>query len=655
VASTGIRRSLPLPAVVATVVAGIVAGCATVPSTNAPRQVLTGGNDVQAYVRPLPPPPPSSRLYKSAYETVLGFLSASATYAYDPAAARQFLSPAQRKTWRPGPVTVVNSLSQTPQASSGAKNLTCRALATCAQSGGGKSSAGVQYDQVKIAAQHLATLSSGGQYEPSAGTVNYTFNLAKPKKGVWLITKLPQSDLHSLLLTKASFQEVYQPRNLFFFARQGTVVNGELVPDPVYAPLQSANNALNTDVAAGLVKGLLRDPSGWLSDATMTAFPPGTKLWKVTLRGQVAIVDLGGAATRATTPRRTQMKEQLLATLASKAYSSPLAHNVKLEIDGQALYESPIPNLVSRVSLGQLVYQSGQDTVSEIGQGNSLSHLAVPRQIGFAPITALAAPEGGTDAAVAVQSGVGCAVYVPAAGQSGGPYRSLQIPGSAGPCTSLSWDLNGNLWAVAGGHIWLLEPRANSQWLAVSSPGNLPRDGKSGPSVLSMQMAPDGVRAALLVKESGGNRLLLAAVVFRGPGRKVVNDNGRPKVDSVKGSVSLGAAVPAWPGLTRPIALSWYNPYELVVLTRTGVWQVPLTGGAGRLLGNAPAGAMSLATNGAALAVGTSDHGRYGLEVSSNGGNSWNQVMPDTYPTYPNYTSCADATCDGVASDGAAT
>ena len=640
--STGIRRSRPLPAVVATVVAGIVAGCATVPSTNAPRQVLTGGNDVQAYVRPLPPPPPSSRLYKSAYDTVLGFLSASATYAYDPAAARQFLSPAQRKTWRPGPVTVVNSLSQKPPPSASASDFTCRTqAATCEQFSDGKSAAGVQHDQVTITAQHLATLSSGGQYEPSAGTAHYNFSLEKKNKGVWLITKLPPGVLHSLLLTKASFQEVYQPRNLFFFARQGTVVNGELVPDPVYAPLQSANNALNTDVAAGLVKGLLRDPSGWLSDATTTAFPPGTTLLKVTLRGQVAIVDLGGAAKRATTPRRTQMKEQLLATLASKAYSSPLAHNVELEINGGKPFESPIPNLVSRVSLGQLVSQSGPDTVSEIGKGNVLSHLAVARQIGFAQITALAATENDTDAAnaaVAVQSGGGCAVYVPAAGQSGGPYRSLQIPESAGPCTSLSWDVNGNLWAVAGGHIWLLEPRANSQWLAVTSPGNLPSDGKSGPSVLSMQMAPDGVRAALLVKASGGNKVLLAAVVFKPPGRKVVNDSGRPRVDTVKGSVSLGAAVPAWPGLSRPTALSWYSPYELVVLTKTEVWQVPLTGGAGRMLGNAPAGAMSLATNGAALAVGTFDHGRYGLEVSSNGGNSWNQLMSDAYPTYPTYT-----------------
>jgi hypothetical protein len=635
VASTGTLRSRPLPAVVATVVAGIVAGCATVPSTNAPRQVLTGGNAVQAYVRPLPPPPPSSRLYKSPYETVLGFLSASAAWAYDPAAARQFLSPAQRKTWRPGPVTVVSSLGVPKGRPKPGAQLTCRGRATCPQSNAGKSAAGVQHESVVITAQHLATLSSGGQYEPSAGTTSttYTFILARPKNGVWLITKLPQSGLHSLLLTKASFQEVYQPRNLFFFARQGTVVNGELVPDPVYAPLQSANNALNTDVAAGLVKGLLSDPSGWLSGATTTAFPAGTKLLKVTLRGQVAIVDLHGtAAMRASTQRKSQMKEQLLETLDSKAYSSPLAHNVVLEIDGRVPPTFPSSNLA--IPLGQLAYQSGSDAVSKISKGNSVETLAGPKQIGFAPITSLAATEGAA-VAVAVQSGGGCAVYV---SQSGGPYHRRQMPDSAGPCTSLSWDRNGNLWAVAGGHIWLQGSQTHYQWLPVTSPGNLPRDGKSGPSILSMQMASDGVRAALLVNASGKNQVLLAAVVVHGPGHKVVDVNGRPKVVGVKGSVSLGTAVAAWPGLSHPIALSWYNAYELVVLTRAGVWQVPLTGDAGRLLGTAPPGAMSLASNGVALAVGTSDHGRYGLQDSPNGGDTWRSVASGIYPTYPTYT-----------------
>jgi hypothetical protein len=639
--------------VVATVAAGIVApivaGCATMPSSNAPREVLAGANAVQAYVRPLPPPPPSSGLYKKPAWAVYGFLSASATYAYDPAAARQFLSPNLRKTWRPGPVTVVSSIDvpQTPS-SSGAEGTTCRGRATCVQfSDGGTSAPAVQSALVKITAQHLATLSSGGQYEYSAGTSTYSFELAKTKSDVWLITKLPLGT-PSLLLTKASFQEVYQPRNLFFFARQPSVVNGELVPDPVYAPLQSANNALNTDVAAGLIEGLLSGPRGWLGDATTTAFPPGTKLLKVTLRGQVAIVDLGGAAARTNAQQRNYMQAQLHQTLASTAYSSPLARNVDLYINGRYQYPGGT-STVARVSYGDLDYQSGPDTVSEVKPPAPPSPLATPRQIGSAQVTALASTEGGS-VAVAVASDGRCAVYFRDADQSGGPDHSRRIPDSAGPCTSLSWDRNGNLWAVEGGHAWLLAvvrqragPRRSQtryRWFKVISPPNLP-------SILSMQMAADGVRAALLVKTSDGNRVLLASVAFTVKGPKVVVNKG-PKpstisphtgtVVNVKGSVSLGPPVPAWPGLSRPLALSWYSAYDLVVLTKTGIWEVPLTGGAGRLLANAPTGAVSLASNGATLAVGTSEHGRYGLEESVNDGSSWTPIASSIYPTYPAYS-----------------
>jgi hypothetical protein len=416
------------------------------------------------------------------------------------------------------------------------------------------------------------------------------------------------------------------------------VVNGELVPDPVYAPLQSANNALNTDVVAGLIDGLLSDHAGWLKDATTTAFPAGTKLLKVTLRGQAAIVDLGGAAAKTNAQQGNYMQAQLRATLASNAYSSPLARNVALYINGRYVYPGGVSN-ISLVSRGQLVYQSGPDTVSGVG-GNT--PLAAPGQIGSAQITALASIEGGT-VAVAVRSGRGCAVdFLPAAGQSAGASRSRRIPDSTGPCTSLSWDRNGNLWAVAGGHIWLLRSRTHSRWLTVSNPPGLTSGGNSGSSILSMQLAPDGVRAALLVKTGGVNRVLLAAVVFNVNGPQMVNNAKGPQGENSKGrpklSVSLGPAVPAWAGLSRPTALSWYSPYDLVVLTRSGVWQVPLTGGAGRLLGAAPAGAVSLASDGIALAIGTSEHGRYALYDSTNGGNSWKSISSSNlFPTYPTY------------------
>ncbi|HEY2079337.1 MAG TPA: LpqB family beta-propeller domain-containing protein [Streptosporangiaceae bacterium] len=623
-ASPGIRRSRLSPARTATVVAGIiapiVAGCATVPSSSAPRPVLNGANAVQAYVRPLPPPPPSSGLYTSPLDIVRGFLSASATYAYDRGAAKQFLWPALQKTWRPGPVTVVSSLGQpTTSASLRVGN-----------------SSPARYATVELRVQNLATLNQFGQYEYSAGTSKLTFTLARQTNGVWLINKLPQ-DGRNLLLTRASFQEAYQPRDLFFFARQEpSVVNGELVPDPVYAPVQSADSSLNTDVVKGLVKGLLKDQGSWLSDATTTAFPRGTTLLKVALRGQVAVVDLGGTAARASGQQKNDMYAQLRATLTSNAYSNPLAGSVVMQIDGRTQYSNGNFNLVSSVGTGSLVYQSGIGTVGELGRKSSV---AGPAQLSSAQITALAAtasaatPGPGNSGqtvpgvAVAVQDGNGCAVKMPvspAAAHLGDSYKTHQISTSGGPCTSLSWDRNGNLWAVAGGSVMEL-PWRGGKFLAVSSPSNLPSDGKSAGRIISLQMAPDGVRAALLVKTSRGNRVLLAAVT-----------NVKP------GQVSLGPAVPAWTALPDPTALSWYSPYDLVVLTRTGIWQVPLTGGAGRLLGSTPAGAVavSLASDGKTLAVGTDGApGAPGaVYTSPNGANSWQHVKV-TYAAFPTYPS----------------
>ncbi|HUB42275.1 MAG TPA: LpqB family beta-propeller domain-containing protein [Streptosporangiaceae bacterium] len=606
--------------VVAGIVAPVVAGCATVPSNSAPRPVLSGANAVQAYVRPLPPPPPQSGLYKTPIQTVLGFLYASATYAYDSNAAKQFLSPALSRKWLPGPVTVVSS------------PLHEETFPDSLRLGG---SPPAKYATVTLTVQQLATLNGTGQYEFSAGTTSkLKFTLAQKKNAQWLIIGLPQGG-HNLLLTQASFQEVYQPRNLFFFARQEpSVVNGELVPDPVYAPLQSADSALNLDVVRGLVNGLLNDQNSWLSAATMTAFPRGTKLLKVALRGQVAVIDLGGTAARASWLQKRDMYAQLLATLTSNAYSNPLAGSVVMQINGRPQYNSGNFGLVNLVSRGPLLYQSGTATVSELGPRSSV---AGPAQLGSLQITALAAttsasgtPTAGDSSsetvpavAVAVADGAGCAVEMPvspAPTQPGGQYKSLQVSTSGGPCTSLSWDRNGNLWAVAGGHVMQLPWRA-SRFLPVSSPSNLPLDGKSAGRIISLQMAPDGVRAALLVKTSLGNRVLLAAVT-----------------ENVKqGQVVLNAAAPAWTGLRGPIALSWSSPYNLVVLTKAGIWQVPLTGGAGRLLGSAPAGAVSLASDGVTLVVGTdAATGELGtVYTSSNGANSWKRVAFGAYPTYP--------------------
>src|SRR5215469_4912489 len=104
-----VRRGLRFPVTVAiTVIAAAVAGCATAPSGGPPRLAPGGNSQAQAYVQPLPPPGPTNSSAWTPQNVVLGFLHASASYAFDPAAARQYLEPELRRSWHPGPgVTVV--------------------------------------------------------------------------------------------------------------------------------------------------------------------------------------------------------------------------------------------------------------------------------------------------------------------------------------------------------------------------------------------------------------------------------------------------------------------------------------------------------------------------------------------------------------------
>ena len=597
-----------LPAALAAA-AAVLAGCATVPSGDVPQQVATGGSQVQAYEEPLPPPGPSA--YKQPGQVVLAFLHASASYAVDPGAARQFLTPALRAKWNPGPVTVVSSIKPGPAVQ---PNPRLEPTVTV-----GKAT-------VEFTGQRLATLSSAGQYQYSPVNKSYQFTL-RLIGGEWLISELPQADQRSLLLTQWDFEHVYQARNLFFFARSPSPVNGELVPDPVYAPLQSSDSALNTYLASGLIKGLLEDQHGWLGTETKTSFPHGTTLLGVTISGQTAVVNLGGAAVRTNKTQRQAMAEQLQATLESTAYSAALARAVHLEINGHRAYTGTLPWLIFDVLSASLAYRSGEYVVStgstESTECKIPTHLAGPVQFDAADITALAVapcdiPRTGQVAAAA-KDGNGCQIYLPPAapgpGVSTESDTSHVLSTSGGECTSLSWDRNGDLWAAAGRNIWVLRAPSYQPEL-VSVPPSV-TSGRQ-PSILALRMAPDAIRAALLIKTGTGARaethLVLAAV------------------QETDNQLSLGTPVEVGTGLPDPMGMSWYNPYDLVVLDKSGIAEVPLTGGVGQQIEPAPPGAISITTDGHKLAIGI---GSNEIRTSSTLGAPWSSARSGSLPIYP--------------------
>jgi hypothetical protein len=180
------------------------------------------------------------------------------------------------------------------------------------------------------------------------------------------------------------------------------------------------------------------------------------------------------------------------------------------------------------------------------------------------PVTAIAsspAPDHALQLAVAVQHGGGCSIYEQPAGQ--GAYRPYPLTTSGGPCKSLSYDADGNLWVAAGLRVWVLRPGGGPVAVSVS---NLSGAIQKGDQIFGLRIAPDAVRAALLIGTAAGNRLLLLSTVHFG-----------------SSTVWFGPAVPVGNGLPdNPIGISWYDPYYLAVLTGAGIYRVPLTTGAGQ-------------------------------------------------------------------------
>jgi Lipoprotein LpqB beta-propeller domain/Sporulation and spore germination len=537
------------------ILAAALSGCATVPTSSAARALPGNGEPPEAFVQPLPPQAPGSLVNWSPQDVVEAFLQASAS---DVAVARRYLMPGVR--WHPpGSVTVVagnflEKLTVYPRLS------------------------GSNVAQVTVSGQQLASLSDTGQYIYQPGTARYTFKLGQ-YNGAWLIETLPEQ---TLLLTQTDFQEVYQPRSLFFFSGLGDL----LVPDPVFAPVQGVNGALSTDVAADLIKGLISDRPSWLSKVTATDFPAGTKLLGVSISNQTAIVNLGGAASRAPSAKREGMYAQLWQTLTSSAYSEPIATAVQLEINGAVQYISPglagdVPGTASSAKTETGYFADGFVVKAlQPGSGSGPSQIAFP--LLGTDITAVAVSRAGRpQLAVAVPDGRGCTVDVGYLNSASG-YTTYKING--GPCTSLSWDSSGDLWAAAGGSIWVLQP-------GYSAPAQVRASSLApGSEVLALRIAADSVRAALLVQAPAA-------------GRQMASQMYLTTVTSGSAGVRLGPTVPIGTDLTDPTAISWYGPYDLVAADAGSLYEVPLTGGQSQDLETAPADTISISSNGTAFAV----------------------------------------------------
>jgi lipoprotein LpqB-like beta-propeller protein/sporulation and spore germination protein len=622
--------------------AAMVTACANLPTSgNIDLNRLHGtGSSGQVGAQVVPRPPVKGW---RPQDVVNGFLTASASYGYDPnhKIAKEYLTAGKHgfaRRWRPGwAATIIDSPSYSVATS---------------PLGPREPGNGPQPVEVEVSGRHLASLATAGRYQAGSEVVDsaltkYGFILVQVA-GEWRINNIYVNNKPAnptlLLLRRLDFEREYQSRNLYFYP-PGPATR-TLVPDPVFIPAQLGGKGIR-----GLVRTLINPPldtsggaagntdSSWLFGAAQTAFPRGTKLLSAQLVGGItAVVNLGGTAAKASEDQLQRMAAQLYWSLTYEPYPAQAANPVKsvvLRVDGH-LVKPPkrgYPSLPSSPG-GSLYYQV---PVSPVGPAvaalrpkeSETGSVPLPKALGGRTFTAMAVSTAPAGSAVLA----GCSrsnVYLMPQSHAG-QVITLHLTAA---CRSLSWDDLGNLWVAARTQVYVV-PSAGSQPPARPALTGVLGPTLGGSSIESLRVAPDGVRVALLLRSKSGAKIRIAAISKSSGQYTYVAQTGH--------MLRVGTDVP------DPIAVTWLDPDHLLVLSRmsaakTQLFEVPLNGSQSTLVPTPP-GTTSVAASWPgnqpepvlSVAVAPSDASPGKIETAMTGllNPNWRVVVTGITPVFP--------------------
>ncbi|WP_162248739.1 MULTISPECIES: GerMN domain-containing protein [Agromyces] len=249
------RRGVLAASLVA-VVAGLLGGCVSIPSSGG---VNAGSPPIVDELPELdtivaPPAKDASQL-----DIVKGFIDAAASPRNKYQAAREFLTPAFADEWNPYAAATVDVLAD-------------------------REFTQVGTTAVVADATPAAQLSATGQYDisDSIAPLELGYELEQDDEGQWRISVAPDG----LLIDQTTFVQSFSSYPLYFYSYDFDY----LVPDlRWFAGRDSAQTSI--------VRALLVGPSEWLKAGVRSAFPEGTRLdsASVPIAGRVASVDVTGA------------------------------------------------------------------------------------------------------------------------------------------------------------------------------------------------------------------------------------------------------------------------------------------------------------------------------------------------------------------------
>jgi hypothetical protein len=448
-------RERGLAATVALLVATLLGGCATIPSSGS----VNPGNPVVDEVPPeldtIVPPPVKGA---NQEEILRGFLDAAASPRNNFQVARQFLTPTFADEWDFGAGATIDVPGD-------------RVFET------------IDETSMQVEATPAASLTAVGQYDVQDSSAPIALPYAfEQVDGEWRISSAPPG----LLIDETTFSGVFRPHTLYFFDPEYRY----LVPDLRWF-------AGSDSVQTSIVNALLGGPVEWLSPGVVSAFPEGVRLSpaSVPVAGREASVNLSGAAfDDLVTVQRMELQ------LTESLDSVRSIERVALSLEGarQDVPDlSPVPVKNPRVDPRPAVFD-----------GEAFGHLATSDE-GIDPIPGLSAkvvelvPSGvalgpGEESA-AVRSAVGVTlVRVDEESVPLDPRANLVVP---------AMDVDGGVWSVpadAPGELVWYSPDGET-----ARPMGAPW---SGASIAALEVSRDGTRIVALLGDGARTHFMAASI-----------------------------------------------------------------------------------------------------------------------------------------------
>ena len=499
------RRHIGVTAVIVVMIAGLLAGCGSIPNNSSPQPITSF--DRQGPTNPVPVP--SADMDPEAL--VRAFLKATSDPQQAHRAARNFLTPTSARQWDDqGDMVILDEINIfVDQRSADAVRL-------------------------RLIGDNAGTLRSDGELLPATGRVETTLSLVRSGDQWRIDGPLP----NGTMIDRNRFDAAYNSELLYFTDR----TRQRLIPDPRW--LYAGSDAGSTTLVQHLIDG----PADDLKNAVDSAFPNGAQL-----RGAVTAVSGGGVQVDLTNigsppiRDRTVLAAQIIWTLSGANIGGPYVINA----DGSPLIPERSagwqttdvrgfdPNATPTTDVGLNVIRGGAlERVTNTAAMPVTGPLGSSRSVRSAAIS----PDGKRVASVSAGTAPGIAMTL-GIGDYGGAAGTV-VTGASILRPSFGADQN-TVWAVVDGNPvqWNRAADGSSERVAPADAASIATVAR-GP-ITEMQIAPDGVRVALIV----GGQVVFAVVTSNDEGALSLSD---PRI----AAYNIG---------NEAVSLDWASPTTLMI------------------------------------------------------------------------------------------